>query len=90
MPKTPKNSISADEIAAKASRGENVSAYFTNKFTVVKPLCHVNLDLTPGILRELDRRAARLNLSRQAVITTILDRELERDRLSKTRRKKAG
>jgi hypothetical protein len=77
MPKTPKRTPSADEIAEKASRGEDISAYFTNKFTVVKPIHRVNVDLTQGMLRELDERAARLNVSRQAVIKTLLARALE-------------
>ena len=34
MQKTPKIARSADEIAEMASRGEDVSSYFTNKFTV--------------------------------------------------------
>ena len=90
MPKTPKTRLSADEIAERASRGEDVSAYFTNKFTVVKPVHRVNVDLTPGMLRKLDERAARLNVSRQAVIKTLLDRALE-DSHRKTRdRRKAG
>jgi hypothetical protein len=79
MPKTSKR-LSADEIAEKASRGEDVSAYFTNKFTVVRPVRRVNVDLTQGMLRELDERAARLNVSRQAVIKTLLDRALEQER----------
>jgi metal-responsive CopG/Arc/MetJ family transcriptional regulator len=36
----------------------------------------VNVDLTQGMLRELDERAARLNVSRQAVIKTLLGRAL--------------
>jgi len=74
MPKTFKGAMSADEIAEKASRGEDISAYFTNKFTVVRPVRRVNVDLTQGMLRELDERAARLNVSRQAVIKTLLGR----------------
>ena len=80
MPKTPRTTLSADEIAEKASRGENISAYFSNKFTVVKPVHRVNVDLTQGMLRELDERAARLNVSRQAVIKTLLARALEENR----------
>ncbi|HMF75880.1 MAG TPA: hypothetical protein VK604_09495 [Bryobacteraceae bacterium] len=76
----PRATPSADEIAEKASRGENISAYFTNKFTVVKPVQRVNVDLTQGMLRELDEQAARLNVSRQAVIKTLLDRALEETR----------
>ena len=78
MPKTSKSKISADEIAGKASRGEDVSSYFTNKFTVVRPVRRVNVDLTPGMLRQLDERAARLNISRQAVIKTLLSSALEK------------
>jgi hypothetical protein len=36
----------------------------------------VNVDLTQGMLRELDERAARLNVSRQAAIKTLLGRAL--------------
>jgi Ribbon-helix-helix protein, copG family len=87
MPKTPKTKPSADEIAEKASHGENISAHFTNKFTVVKPVQRVNVDLTQGMLRELDERAARLNVSRQAVIKTLLDRALEETRASNSGRR---
>ncbi len=37
-PEASKRLLPADEIAAKASRGENISGYFTNKFTVVKSI----------------------------------------------------
>lgn len=91
MPKTFKGPVSADELAEKASRGEDISAYFTNKFTVVRPVRRVNVDLTQGMLRELDERAARLNVSRQAVIKTLLGRALAENPLSKPRlKRKAG
>lgn len=88
MPKTSKTkpaAPTADEIATMASRGEDVSAYFTNKFTVVRPVKRVNVDLTQGMLRELDARAARLNISRQAVIKMLLGRALNEERLTKPR-----
>lgn len=91
MPKTSRTPLSADEIAEKASRGEDISAYFTNKFTVVRPVRRVNVDLSQGMLRELDRRAARLNISRQAVIKTLLEWALEGNGVGKPRAKrKAG
>ena len=65
MPKTSEKSKSAEEIADMASRGMDVSAYFTNEFKVVRPVRRVNVDLTEGMLRQLDARAARLNISRQ-------------------------
>lgn len=83
MPKTSRGKatgLTADEIAEKATRGEDVSAYFTNRFTVVRPVKRVNVDLTQGMLRELDARAARLNISRQAVIKTLLARALRDER----------
>jgi hypothetical protein len=90
MPKTSRP-VSADEIAGRASRGEDISAYFTNKFTVVRPVRRVNVDLTQGMLRELDQRAARLNVSRQAVIKTLLDRALKEGRSARLRpKRKAG
>jgi metal-responsive CopG/Arc/MetJ family transcriptional regulator len=71
-----------------ASRGEDVSAYFTNKFTVVRPVRRINVDLTEGMLRELDARAACLNISRQAVVKTLLRQALDQGRESPTARKK--
>lgn len=84
MRKTPKlrsdsSESSADQIAEMASRGENVSTFFTNKFTVVRPIRRVNVDLTEGMLRALDERAARLNISRQAVIKTLLGQALTQE-----------
>jgi metal-responsive CopG/Arc/MetJ family transcriptional regulator len=72
------------------SRGEDISGYFTNKFTVVRPVRRVNVDLTQGMLRELDERAARLNISRQAVIKTLLGRALSEERENKARPKNVG
>jgi hypothetical protein len=54
MPKTSRKTRTADEIAEMASRGEDVSAYFTNKFTVVRPVHRVN-----GRLSRVRARTAR-------------------------------
>lgn len=80
MRKTSKKRPSADEIAEMATRGEDVGRYFTNRFAVVRPIRRVNVHLTEGMLRELDERAARLNISRQAVIKTLLGRALMEER----------
>jgi hypothetical protein len=90
MPKTSRKTRTADELAEMASRGEDISAYFTNQFTVVRPVRRVNVDLTQGMLSELDQRAARLNISRQAVIKTLLARAINQERENQPRRKKAG
>ena len=81
---------SADEIAEMATRGEDVSRFFTNRFTVVRPVRRVNVDLTQGMLRELDERASRLNVSRQAVIKTLLRQALDQSRRTRpTSRRRA-
>jgi metal-responsive CopG/Arc/MetJ family transcriptional regulator len=69
-----------------ATRGEDVSNFFSNDFTVVRPIRRVNVDLTEGMLRELDERAARLNVSRQAVIKTLLRQALDQARPASKRR----
>ena len=84
MPSKSKPSPTADEIAAMAARGEDVSRFFTNQFTVVRPVRRVNVDLTQGMLRELDERAARLNVSRQSVIKTLLRQALDQSGLRRT------
>jgi hypothetical protein len=38
MRKTSKIKLTVDKIAEKASGGEDISAYFTNKFTSVRPV----------------------------------------------------
>src|SRR4051812_26550814 len=81
MPKTFKrkrasSAPSADRIAEMATRGQDVSAFFTGEFTVVRPIQRVNVDLTHGMLQQLDARAARYNVSRQAVIKTLLAQAL--------------
>jgi hypothetical protein len=96
MPKTSRKNPAtakpptADEIAEMASRGEDISSYFTRRFTVVRPIRRVNVDLTQGMLRELDERAARLNISRQAVIKTLLEKALGENQAHKRRPQKAG
>lgn len=80
----------ADEIAEMATRGKDVSAYFTNKSTVVRQVKRVNVDMTQGMLREIDARAARLNISRQAVIKTLLGKALSDDRSGRKSVRKTG
>ena len=58
MPNKSKRSPKADEIAELATGGEDVSKFFTNQFMVIRPVRRVNVDLTQGMLRELDERAA--------------------------------
>ena len=89
MPKTSKTTITADEIAEMATRGEDVSAYFTKKFKVVRPVQRVTVDLTTGMLRELDAKAARLDVSRQTIIKTLLRQVLDQGRARTASKRKA-
>jgi hypothetical protein len=82
--------ISPDEIARLATAGKDVSPYFTREVTVVRPIQRVNVDLTHGMLRDLDERAARLNISRQAVIKTLLSQAIAAEGAAKRRTRKAG
>lgn len=86
MPKTLSKPIDAEEIAQMADRGQDISAHFTNQFTVRRPVQRVNVDFTSPMLKELDCEAETLNVSRQAVIKTMLREALDRRYLAKQAR----
>jgi hypothetical protein len=88
MPRTLKPTASADEIADRASRGEDVSAYFTNKFTVVRPPVRLDAGLPPAMLRRLDAHAVQAGVSRQAVIKKLLRQALDRITVRSSARKR--
>jgi len=78
MKKTPsKNAVTAESIAQMADAGKNVSRFFTNAGRMMSPVQRVNVDFTASMLDELDREAKELNVSRQAVIKTLLRRALD-------------
>jgi hypothetical protein len=83
MPKTLESlkPPTADEIAEMADRGENVSRFFTGKGKMMPPIQRVNVDFTAPMLNELDDEARALNISRQAVIKSLLRQALDRQRL---------
>ena len=88
MPKASHRLLSAEDIAKKADRGEDVSAHFTNQFMVVKPPAQrVNVDFTAPMLIELDHEAKALNISRQAVIKAMLRDSLDRRYLAQQARR---
>ncbi len=75
---TKKRIASADEIADRADRGEDISPFFTNDGKMRPPIQRVNVDFTREMLTELDEAARRLNISRQAVIKTFVRDSLDR------------
>lgn len=69
--------ISADAIARMADQGKDISGFFKGEGRMVQPIQRVNVDLTAGMLRELDQAALELNVSRQAVIKTLVRQALD-------------
>ena len=81
-----KNSATAESIARMADKGKDVSRFFTNAGRMVAPVQRVNVDFTASMLDELDREARELNISRQAVIKTLLRRALNEQYVAATAR----
>jgi hypothetical protein len=79
MKKTRKggHAVSAEAIARLADQGKDVSRFFTNRGRLLPPIQRVNVDFTSSMLRELDRAAEELNVSRQAVIKTLVRQALD-------------
>jgi hypothetical protein len=88
MPKaleSPK-ALTADEIADLADKGENISRFFTNAGKKMPPIQRVNVDFALPMLQELDEAARNLNISRQAVIKTLLRQALDQQHLARRAR----
>lgn len=78
-----KKKLSADKIAEKAMRGEDISQHFTNKGEMKSAVQRVNVDFSIDMLKELDALAKELNISRQAVIKTYLRQSLDQHYLAR-------
>ncbi len=78
-----KKPISAETIARLADRGEDVSRFFTNRGRLMPPIQRVNVDFTAPMLSELDNAAKELNISRQALIKTLLRQALDQRYLAR-------
>ena len=72
-----RNSATAEGVARVVDEGKDVSRFFTNGGRMVSPVQRVNVDFTAPMLEELDRQAQELNISRQAVIKTLLRQGLD-------------
>ena len=75
--------VSAESIARLADDGRDVSRFFTNNGRMMGPIQRVNVDLASGMLKELDRAAKELNISRQAVIKTLIRQALDQQYLAR-------
>jgi hypothetical protein len=86
MKSTPKKKpVSAESIARLADAKNSVSPFFTNKGRMMGPIQRVNVDFTSPMLEELDNAANELNISRQAVIKTLVRQALDHHYLAARR-----
>jgi hypothetical protein len=92
MGNTPRvrKSVSAEAIARLADKGKDVSRFFTNTGRMMRPIQRVNVDLAAGMLEELDGVAKELNISRQAVIKTLIRQALDQQYMARDRRTQAA
>ena len=87
-----KKPASAESIAWMADKDKDVSRFFTNSGEMRKPIQRVNVDFTASMLEELESAAKELNVSRQAVIKTLIRQGLDqrqRARASRTGAKRS-
>src|ERR1019366_6552789 len=89
MRKTRKSAkpVSADAIARLADQGKDVSRFFKGQGRMVQPIQRVNVDVTASMLEELDKAAQNLNVSRQAVIKTLVRQALDQHYLAQRARR---
>jgi len=79
--------VSADAIARLADQGKNVLHFFRGQGRMVQPIQRVNVDVTASMLEELDKAAQDLNVSRQAVIKTLVRQALDQHYLAQRARR---
>jgi len=76
--------IDSEKIALAAERGEDVNRFFSKgelKPPLKPRIQRVNVDFTLPMLHELDEYANNLNISRQAVIKTLIKEALDSHRV---------
>jgi hypothetical protein len=84
----PEKSTSVERIARMAERGNDVSRFFSNNGEMMGPIQRVNVDFASPMLHELDTAAKELNISRQALIKTLIRQALDQRYLATSARKK--
>jgi hypothetical protein len=82
--------LGPEAIARLAESGKDVSRFFTNSGRMMEPIQRVNVDFTAAMLGELDEAAKELNISRQAVIKTLVRQGLDRHYLARSRSRKSA
>jgi len=79
--------VAAEQIAKMADRGKDVSRFFKGEGRMVQPIQRVNVDITASMLEELDKAAHDLNVSRQAVIKTLVRQALDQHYMAQSARR---
>jgi hypothetical protein len=73
--------VAAEKIALLAESGKDVSRFFTGSGRMMQPVQppvqRVNVDFAAPMLSELDEAAKSLNISRQALIKTLVRQALD-------------
>ncbi len=79
-----KKKISIEKIEKMAAEGKDVNEFFSHgqKMPPLKDIQRVNVDFTQQMLSDLDRLAEELNISRQAVIKSLLMHAMDQHRLA--------
>ena len=80
-----RKSVAAETIARLADDGKDVSRFFMNTGRMMAPIQRVNVDFASAMLEELDNAAKELNISRQAVIKTLIRQALDQHYLATVR-----
>ena len=78
----PAKPVSPETIARMADQGKDISGFFKGEGRMVQPIQRVNVDVTASMLEELDRTARDLNISRQAVIKSLVRQALDQHYLA--------
>jgi len=73
-----KKPISAEQIARMATRGEDISRFFTRRLGMVHPFQRVSVDFSGTTLAELGAVAKELNISSEVLIRTLVREGLDR------------
>jgi len=85
-----KKPVAAESIARLADEGRDVSGFFSNQGRMMPAIRRVNVDFAAPMLEELDSAAEELNISRQAIIKTLIRQALDQRHMARTTRKRAG
>lgn len=79
--------VAAEEIAKMADQGKAISHFFKGEGRMMQPIQRVNVDVTASMLEELDKAAQNLNISRQAVIKTLVRQALDQHYVAQSARR---